>query len=229
MSLTSQTERTGTEPDEPYDQGSWTPRFSAKARIVTAVAMFTAVAAGGWYFSIRPEGTSLDGLAYRIIPNEWSLHPLLFIADFGRPRVVVPAVVFCFFIALIWDRRRAVTCAIAPGLAVAITEYLAKPAVGRMYGGTLCYPSGHMTAVAAVTSVFVLSMPPRLRVPALVLGVIVDLVVGVTLLLLRWHYLTDVIAGTFVSVGTTLLVDSVVHMLPVPWLRNRRTAATVAS
>jgi membrane-associated phospholipid phosphatase len=225
MSLTSQAELTPPAPQAPEDD-SWSPRFPARARIISGIVMLLAVAAGGLYFSVHPEGTSLDGLAFRIIPNEWSVHRLLLVADLGRPRVVVPAVVFFFFIALIWDRRRAVTCAIAPAAAVFITEYLAKPAVGRTFGGTLCYPSGHMTAVAAVISVFVLAVPPKLRVPSLILGVIVGAVVGVTLLLLRWHYLTDVIAGTFVSVGTTLIVDSVVHMLPVQWLKPRRTVTS---
>src|SRR5579863_9317636 len=223
MSLTSQADLSppGSAPTE---DDPWSPGFSPRARIICGIVMLLVVAAGGFYFSAHPEGTSLDGLAFRIVPNEYTIHRLTLIADLGRPRVVVPAVVFLFFIALIWDRRRAVTCAIAPAAAVFITEYLAKPAVGRMFGGTLCYPSGHMTAVAAVVSVFVLAVPPRLRIPALALGVIVDGVVAVTLMLLRWHYLTDVIAGAFVAIGTTLIVDSVVHMLPVPWLRPRRTA-----
>jgi undecaprenyl-diphosphatase len=120
-------------------------------------------------------------------------------------------VVICAFIAWFWDRRRSVTCLVAPALAVAITEYIAKPAVGRTFGGTLCYPSGHMTSIAALVCAFVISVPARWRKAAAFLGLVVSIVAAVTLLLLRWHYLTDVIAGASVSVASTLIVDTVLH------------------
>jgi membrane-associated phospholipid phosphatase len=227
MSLTSQADPAPPRPQVRKDE-TWTPRFSPQARVATGIVLLAIVAAGGWYFSKRPGPTAIDSAAYRIIPNEWRIHPLLFLADSGRPRVVVPAVVFCFFVALLWSRRRAVTCAVAPGLAVAITEYVAKPAVGRLYGGTLCYPSGHMTAVAAVVCVFVLAVPPRLRVPAFIFGCLIDGGIGVVLMLLRWHYLTDVVAGIFVAVATTLLVDTGVHLAPVSWLVKPRKSAPTA-
>jgi hypothetical protein len=33
---------------------------------------------------------------------------------------------------------------------------------------------------------------------------------------LRYHHVTDIIAGTAVAVGTTLLVDTALHLLPAP-------------
>jgi membrane-associated phospholipid phosphatase len=154
----------------------------------------------------------LDRWADSALPSEWSLHYLTYITDLGRPRVVVPGAVVCFIIAVFWDRRRALTCLIAPALAIGITEYIAKPLVGRTYGGSLSYPSGHMTSVAAIVTVFVIAVPPRWRWPAAVAGVAVDIVVGATLILLRWHFLTDVLAGAAVAIGTTLIVDAVLHI-----------------
>jgi membrane-associated phospholipid phosphatase len=206
------------------------PGFGPRAKLLTGCALLAAVAVLGLYLSMHPGLNPVDRLAFRVIPNEWTEHRLLLLADFGRPRVVIPAVAFCFFISLWWSRRRAITCVIAPLLAVGITEYIAKPAVGRLYGAVLCYPSGHMTAVAAVMSVFVLAVPPRFRGWALVIGVIVDSAVGVTLLLLRWHYLTDVCAGLLVSVGTTLIVDAIVHSMPLPsWFNEGRSVQTATS
>lgn len=206
-----------------------TEGFGPGPKLLVGGVLLGAVAVLGWYLSVYPGLNPVDRLAFRIIPNEYTEHPLLFVADFGRPRVVIPAVAFCFFISLLWSRRRAITCVIAPLLAVGITEYIAKPAVGRTYGGTLCYPSGHMTAVAAVMSVFVLAVPPRFRGWAVVIGVIVDSVVGVTLMLLRWHYLSDVTGGLALSVGTTLVVDALVHYAPIPAVFSSRKSGQTAT
>jgi membrane-associated phospholipid phosphatase len=180
-------------------------------RIWLGLGLLAVVAIGGAYFALRPGPTPLDRLAFRILPSEYTHNSLTFIADIGRPRVVVPGVVICAFIAFFWDRRRSVTCLVAPAVAIVITEYLAKPAVGRTFGGTLCYPSGHMTAVAALVCAFVIAVPAGWRKLAAFLGLVVSVVVAVTLLLLRWHYLTDVIAGASVSIASTLIVDAVVH------------------
>ena len=130
------------------------------------------------------------------------------------PASLIPGVLACAVMAFFWDRRRAITCLVAPAAAIGSTEYLAKPAVGRLYGGSLSYPSGHMTSVAALVAVFVLAVRPRWRWSAAALGVVVDLLVGMTLILLRWHYLTDVVAGAAVAIGTTLFVDTLIHMYP---------------
>lgn len=184
---------------------------TARRRLLLGLALFAVVAIGGAYFAFVPGPTPLDRLAFGIIPSEYSRHSLTYIADIGRPRVVAPGVVICAFIAYFSDRRRAITCLVAPVVAIVMTEYLAKPAVGRTFGGTLCYPSGHMTAVAALVCAFVIAVPARWRGLAAVLAIAVSIVVGVTLLLLRWHYLTDVVAGASVSIGSFLIVDAVLH------------------
>jgi membrane-associated phospholipid phosphatase len=211
------------------ESAKWVPKIGARGRLTAGFALLVAVAVGGAYFTGHPGPNPVDSWANNVLPNEWSLKQLLFVTDLGRPRVVIPGVAVCFFMALFWDRRRALTCLIAPAAAVGITEYVAKPAVGRMLGGSLSYPSGHMTAVAALTTVFVLTVPPRFRWFAAVLAVCVDIGVGVTLILLRWHYLTDVIAGACVAVGTTLVVDTVVHMLRLPPPFTKMQIARTAS
>ena len=68
-----------------------------------------------------------------------------------------------------------------------------------------------MTAITALVCAFVICLPARWRKAAAFLGVVVSCVAAVTLLLLRWHYLTDVIAGASVSIASTLIVDTVLH------------------
>jgi membrane-associated phospholipid phosphatase len=182
-----------------------------KKRIIIGIVLLVGVAVGGAYFAYRPGPTPLDSLAFRILPSEYTHHYLTYFADLGRPRAVIPGVIISSFIAFFWDRRRALSCLLAPLVAICITEYLAKPAVGRTFGGTLCYPSGHMTAVTALVCAFVIAVPPRWRMLAAVAGLLVCLGVGPALILLRWHFLTDVIAGASVSIASTLIIDSLLH------------------
>lgn len=188
-----------------------------KRRVLLGLVLLGLVAVGGAYFAFRPGPTSLDRLAFSIFPSEYTRHSLTYITELGRPRFVAPGVVICAFIAFFWDRRRAITCLIAPGAAIIITEYLAKPSVGRTYGGTLCYPSGHMTAVASLLCAFVIAVPARWRKVAIPLAVVVGVVFAITLLLLRWHYLTDVIAAVLLSIATTLIVDATLHSRSFSW------------
>ena len=199
---------------ESGSRGEESPSRSPIPRLLICIVLFAFVAIGGAYFASHPAPTPIDRLAERILPVEWSVRWLAFFTNLGRPRVVIPGVVVCCVMAFLWDRRRAITCLAAPAAAIGITEYLAKPIVGRTYGGSLSYPSGHMTSVAVLVAVFVLAVPPRFRWPAAIFGTAVDLWLGATLILLRWHYLTDVLAGAAVAIGTTLLVDTVVHMYP---------------
>ena len=191
--------------------GRLSPFATPRRCLIVGIGLLILVAVGGAYFAHSPGPTPLDRLAFRIFPSEYRHHYLTYIADLGRPRVVVPGVAICAFMAFFSDRRRVITCIVAPIVAIVITEYLAKPAVGRMFGGSLCYPSGHMTAVAAVICAFVIAVPPRWRTAAAVLGTAAGIVVGITLMLLRWHYLTDVIAGASVSIASTLIVDAMLH------------------
>ncbi|MFZ0666795.1 MAG: hypothetical protein WAM97_13665 [Acidimicrobiales bacterium] len=181
-------------------------------RIVIGLILLFAMAAFGVYVKYRPGPTWPDRIAYDIFPSEWMHHSLTYITDLGRPRVVIPGLAVCFVLALFWDRRRAITCVLGPAAAVGLTEYIAKPAVHRMLGGSLSYPSGHMTAVATLTTMFVLSVKPRYRKLALVLAIIVDCAMAAVLMLLRWHYLTDIAAGLAVSVGTILIIDALLHI-----------------
>lgn len=189
-----------------------TPVGSPATRLMLGIGLLALVALGGLYFAFRPGPTPIDRLAFSIIPSEYSRHSLTYIADMGRPRVVIPGAFICAFIAFFWDRRRSITCLVAPAVAIGITEYLAKPAVGRTFGGTLCYPSGHMTAAAGLLCSFVIAVPLSWRKPAALVALAVGVVVGVTLMLLRWHYLTDVIAGASVSIAATLIIDVIVHV-----------------
>jgi undecaprenyl-diphosphatase len=116
--------------------------------------------------------------------------------------------------------RGAVLAALAVPAAVALTEFVLKPLVGRSIDGYDSFPSGHATAMFALatTCAVLLANPPRPRLPRavrllLVAGaVLVAVAVPVAMVALGFHYFTDIVAGAAVGIGTVLLVALLIDL-----------------
>ena len=88
--------------------------------------------------------------------------------------------------------------------------------VGREMGaGSFTYPSGTVTAVAALAVAAFLASPRLLRPLATIAGALAIAGVGWAVLVLRWHYPTDVLGGICVGGGAVFVIDSLAHL---PWL-----------
>src|SRR5215831_2468594 len=105
-----------------------------------------------------------------------------------------------------------------PG-AVALTEYVLKPLVGRtILSGYDCFPSGHTTAMVALaaTCAVLLAGPMRPRLPGavrllLILGAaLIAAGVAASMVARGYHYFTDTVAGTAVGIGMVLLTALIV-------------------
>jgi undecaprenyl-diphosphatase len=114
-----------------------------------------------------------------------------------------------------------------PG-AVALTEYVLKPLVGRtILSGYDCFPSGHTTALVALaaTCAVLLAGPARPRLPGavrllLVLGAaLIAAGVAASMVARGYHYFTDTVAGTAVGTGVVLLAA-----LVIDWAAGKRRA-----
>lgn len=97
--------------------------------------------------------------------------------------------------------------------AVAITEVVLKPLIGRLRFGQLSFPSGHATAVAAVAIATAILIGgarwPRsiaVRVICGLAAVAVAVGVAMSLVALHIHYVTDTVAGYCVALATVLTV-----------------------
>ena len=124
--------------------------------------------------------------------------------------------------------RGAVLAGLAVPTAVALTEFVLKPLVGRSIRGYASFPSGHATAMFALaaTCAVLLANPPRPRLPRavrllLVAGaVLVAAAVPVAMVALGFHYFTDIVAGAAVGTGTVLLtallIDRARPAVPAP-------------
>ena len=119
----------------------------------------------------------------------------------------------------------AVLSVVAIPAAVELDERLLKPLVHRTYHGSLVYPSGHTTAVAAFAAMVavLLLVPPHqarfgvLRVLITAAACLLVVVVAIGLIGLGWHYFTDTVAGAAVGIGT---VCAVALILDLPGARR---------
>ena len=110
----------------------------------------------------------------------------------------------------------------------AISEGLLKPLIHRTYLGGVAYPSGHTTAISAVTATLIVlllvSRRPvqaramrRLSVLIPAVACVIGVGVAIGLIGLRWHYFTDIVAGAAVGIGT---VCGLALVLDLPALRR---------
>ena len=124
-----------------------------------------------------------------------------------------------------------------PG-AVALTEYMLKPLVGRtILSGYDCFPSGHTTALVALaaTCAVLLAGPVRPRWPGavrllLILGAaLIAAGVAASMVARGYHYFTDTVAGTAVGIGMVLLTALIIDWAagwPRAWSPRRRAGDT---
>ncbi len=104
-------------------------------------------------------------------------------------------------------RRQAIMALIAVGGANAATQLLkvalAHPRVHPLFGNDhvwdTAFPSGHATAAMSVALAAVIVCPPRLRVWAASLAGLYALAVGTALLVIGWHFPSDVLGGFLVA------------------------------
>lgn len=138
---------------------------------------------------------------------------LVRISELGSLPVLIGGSVLAALIAFGRDRWRALACLAGPLVATVLAEWVAKPLVGRRYLAVLTYPSGSVTAVAALATAFALGVPRWLRVPVAAIGVVVVGLEAVAVVGLRWHEPTDAVAGVALGAGVVLALDGLLAEL----------------
>jgi membrane-associated phospholipid phosphatase len=195
---------------------------AAASRVWTAIelmlgtGLLTAAALAGLLLAKRPGPNRVDAAGYFYLPSDPHSHLANELVRFGSLPVLVAGVIVIFVVAVLRDWVRAFACAAAPIIAVEVVEHIAKPMVGREIGaGSFTYPSGTVAVVAALTAAVFLVTPRLLRPVSAVAGAFVILGVSWAVLVLRWHYPTDVLGGVCVGAGAVFFIDALVHL---PWL-----------
>jgi membrane-associated phospholipid phosphatase len=160
---------------------------------------------------LHPGGNVLDRWGFSALPTSPHSTVLLRIADLGGLPLLLGGSALAALVAMGADRRRAIACLCGPLIAALLVEWVLKPLVGRRYLEVLCFPSGSVAVVAAVSTSWVLAVPRWLRWPAIVTGAALVVLMSVTVVAVRWHYPSDALAGASLAVGVVLLCDGILH------------------
>ncbi len=87
----------------------------------------------------------------------------------------------------------------------ALKVLLAHPRVRAAIGGDPfepnTFPSGHTTAAASIAIAYAFVVPAALRDLTLTLGAAFALAVGCSVVVIGWHYPSDVLAGFLIAAG----------------------------
>jgi membrane-associated phospholipid phosphatase len=184
--------------------------------LTLGIGLLAAAALAGLLFARRPGANRVDAAGYFYLPSDPHSQLANDLVRLGSKPVLVVGIIFVFVVTVFRDWVRAIACAAAPIIAVEIVEHIAKPMVGREIGaGSFTYPSGTVAAISALATAVFLVAPRLMRPAAAVAGAFAIAGTGAAVLVLRWHYPTDVIGGIWVGVGAVLFIDAVAHL---PWL-----------
>jgi membrane-associated phospholipid phosphatase len=195
-------------------------RLWTTIELLLGLAMLGAAAVAGLLFAKRPGPNRVDAAGYFYVPSDPNSHLANELVRLGSKPVLIIGVIVVFLVAIFRDWVRAFACATAPVIAVEVVEHIAKPMVGREIGaGSFTYPSGTVAAIAALSTALFL-VAPRLARPFVALaGVAAVTGTGLAVLVLRWHYPTDVAGGVCVGSGAVFAIDAFAHL---PWMFSSR-------
>ncbi|MGD0381287.1 MAG: phosphatase PAP2 family protein [Acidimicrobiales bacterium] len=179
----------------------------AGIELTAAVVLLAAVALAGLYLKARPGPTPIDRTVLAAFPFVRHSGFLVAVTRLGSPFVVVAAAVAGFLATVSRHRARAVALLIGPLVAVGLCDWVIKPVVGRTFSDVVSFPSGTVTAVAAIATVGLLATPDPWRSIMAAFGGTLTVLTVVSVIALRWHYPTDAAAGLATGVGVVLLTD----------------------
>ena len=153
------------------------------------------------------DATALDGFARLRYRGAWP--PADFAAALVNPLPFAATTLALTLVALLRRRpRQAIVVPVVAVAASATTELLKplatvqRPAPTPRFAPTVDgWPSGHMTAAMTVALCLVLVAPARLRPSAAVLGGAFAAAQGYGVLVLGWHFPSDVAAASTIAAG----------------------------
>lgn len=143
------------------------------------------------------------------------------LGDLGALLVLLAA---ACVIGLRYGRRREVVAAIVVVVGANLTTQILKTTLEHARNKAIehgvelpwpnSFPSGHTTAAASVAVALLLVVPAAYRFVAAILGLAITASVGFSVVVLGWHYPSDVLGG--------LLVVGAWSFAALAWLRSRR-------
>jgi membrane-associated phospholipid phosphatase len=188
------------------------PFRPAAAIVVAACAAVTAVL--GVHYAGGTQAGRLDSFVDPRVADALNRFPSIQprLEDLGTLGPVT-LMTLALILACLATRRwsGAILAVIAEPAAVCLTEYVLKPAIGRVDEGWLSFPSGHATSMfglAAICAVLLTGpdrrLPRALRWLLILAAFAVAAAVAAAMVAIGAHYFTDVIGGAAVGIGVVL-------------------------
>ena len=136
------------------------------------------------------------------------------LTDFGDPAQVALITLALAAVCVVRGRPRVALAVIGLVGATSISGELLKLLLAHTrYPSSLHYPvgpealpSGHATAAMSLAMAGVMAAPRRGRIAAAVIGSALALGVGAAVIVVHWHYPSDVIAGYLLATGWALAI-----------------------
>jgi membrane-associated phospholipid phosphatase len=111
-------------------------------------------------------------------------------------------------------------------LKVLLQHHRVHPFLGHKQLEAIAFPSGHATASMSLAIAAVLVAPAAWRPLVAVVGALFALAVSEAIMLLAWHFPSDVVGGFLVSAGTAFMVIAALRAADARWPeRTGREAA----
>jgi membrane-associated phospholipid phosphatase len=198
-------------------------RLTARSPLVAAAACFlgfAAVLAGAYVIAPigRLDAIALHGLMALDGPFSHRVDYVIVHSADPLPVTVVLAALFAWGWAL--GRRREAVGAVALVAGANLTGLILKvalahprfhPILGGDQVGAEAYPSGHATTAMSIALAAVLVAPVRLRVAVASGAAVYAITVSTWLLVLGWHFPSDVLGGLLVSSGFFFLAVAAIR------------------
>jgi membrane-associated phospholipid phosphatase len=167
-------------------------------------------------------GRSLDlaGLTGFVSANDgWIAGATWRLTGLGNPPQVAAITLAIAALALVRGRPRVAVAVIGLVAATSISSQvlkvlLAHPRFPPILGyevGPQALPSGHATAAMSLAMAGVLAAPRRGRLPAALIGSLLALAVGGSVVASGWHYPSDVLAGYLLATGWALALTAMLY------------------
>jgi membrane-associated phospholipid phosphatase len=86
-------------------------------------------------------------------------------------------------------------------LKVALAHPRFQPVLGNNQLGSVAFPSGHATAAASIAIAFLFVVPHDWRPAVAAIGACFVVAVGCSVMILAWHFPSDVLGGILVACG----------------------------
>jgi membrane-associated phospholipid phosphatase len=178
------------------------------------MALFGLVVAGAYAWGSTESLDEAGFNGFVDLQNPTIHHLAWRLTDFGDPAQVALITIALAAVCLVRGRPRVALAVIGLVGATSISGELLKLLLAHTrYPSSLHYPvgpealpSGHATAAMSLAMAGVMAAPRRGRIAAAVIGSALALGVGAAVIVVHWHYPSDVIAGYLLATGWALTI-----------------------